>query len=203
VKKRLQEDPSGYTTAFTHPDPLDPNDAQRQRTQARSSDYPYDMPMSYGSPTGVDDGGASYQTGAWEEPPKPRHKQSSDEMPKDLSAGSVWEKLDRALNTVEIGPQGSNASELGYGSHGRMGEDEIIDIDMDDLNHSFRNSFQKPKPKKNNSKNGLFAILIGLDPHHEEELLDDDGEDELSTRYPEWSDCVYAPGAEEDPTNED
>jgi hypothetical protein len=51
----------GYTAAFTHPDPLDPNDVARQRTQPRSKNFPYDRDTSYGSAVVPDSGGAARQ----------------------------------------------------------------------------------------------------------------------------------------------
>ena len=54
---------SGYSAAFTHPDPLDPNDELRQKTQARADNYPYDMPVSYGQSISTDDGGAAHRQG--------------------------------------------------------------------------------------------------------------------------------------------
>src|SRR5690606_3674135 len=48
---------------FTHPDPMDPNDRKRQRTQSRDTDFPYDMPVSYGRAELQAMDGTKYQGG--------------------------------------------------------------------------------------------------------------------------------------------
>ena len=83
---------SGYTAAFTHPDPIDPNDRKRQQTQARAGDYPYDMPVMYGAPVGTDNGGAAYQRPGSDAPPVPRNKKASSVQPM-----SVWNQLEAAV----------------------------------------------------------------------------------------------------------
>lgn len=57
--------PGGYVSALSHPEPLDPNDRQRQMTQARAKTFPYDQDISYGQPESPDDAGAKYQDGGW------------------------------------------------------------------------------------------------------------------------------------------
>lgn len=120
--------PSGYSTAFSHPDPMDPNDVQRQRTQSAAPEYPYDRPTSYGKATGTDMDGGSYQIDGGDGPP-PGEEQDPDRPM------SVWDRLSDSmdLEPVEIGPQGRGADELGYGSHGLRGETLVIASDEDDL----------------------------------------------------------------------
>lgn len=87
AKKVIREMPGSYTTAFTHPDGLDPNDAQRQRTQARAGSYPYDMPVSYGKATAAGDDGSKYQVGGGNGPP-PGEEEDRPDRPL-----SVWDRM--------------------------------------------------------------------------------------------------------------
>lgn len=127
--------PSGYTTAFTHPDPLDPNDAKRQKTQARSDDYPYDMKISYGSSLSTAMGGDAYQDNFQNSPPVPRKSKAY------TRPTSVWDRISDAinndLNPVEIGQQGKNANFFGYGKNGLRDEFDQIDVEFDDLKNDF------------------------------------------------------------------
>lgn len=54
-----------YTAAFTHPDPLDPNDRVRQKTHSRSKEFPYDRPVRYGEPESQAMDGSKYQDGGY------------------------------------------------------------------------------------------------------------------------------------------
>jgi hypothetical protein len=54
---------SGYSSAFTRPDPMDPNDRALQKTQSRAGTFPYDRDVSYGSAEVPDAGGAKRQVG--------------------------------------------------------------------------------------------------------------------------------------------
>ena len=192
---------SGYTTAFTHPDPLDPNDALRQRTQARSSSYPYDMPVSYGRPIGTDMGGAAYQRAPDQTPPKPQHKGAGSKMPYG-QRGRAWEQLESLLDPYSPGDQADDAPSLGYGNTGRMGEDgmEPCDLDLDALRNDFRTAFVDTLPiaSKMGSKR-LFGLLVQLDPEYSAELFAPESDDEMNDLYSDWGDRVYAPGAEDDP----
>lgn len=89
----VNEGPSGYTAAFTHPDPMDPNDRVRQRTQGRADNFPYDRKVSYGNPIGTDLGGAHYQKAPDAHPPVPKNKR-----PEDVPVQTVWEQIAEALN---------------------------------------------------------------------------------------------------------
>lgn len=182
--------PSGYTTAFTRPDPLDPNDAQRQRTQARSAEYPYDMPVSYGKALGTDSDGAAYQSGARSGPPAPRKMKASAWRPKD-----PWNLAQEAL-TDPYGPgdQADDALALGYGSHGRMGEDD--EVDMDDLRKSFRDCIPVDDVAP------AFVKLLSLLAGDDEEPIDSDDlgcRSILSASDGDDDMHVFAPGAEDDP----
>ncbi len=180
---------SGYSAAFTHPDPLDPNDRVRQKTQARADSYPYDSPVSYGAPVGTDMGGAAYQRAPDQSPPVPRSKKASDQMPYG-EYGVAWEQLESMLDPYSPGDQADDAISLGYGQHGRMGEDEV---DIDALRSLFQRmspapSGIRPKPR------GLMAVLMPPPT----ELVDPDDRcgDDL---YSDWGHRIYAPGAEDDP----
>jgi len=183
--------PSGYTTAFTRPDPLDPNDRKRQQTQARPADFPYDQPVSYGKAVGTDMGGAAYQSGARSAPPVPKKLRPSDWQPKD-----PWNLTSEVAEDVSApygpGDQADDAMALGYGSHGRMGEDD--EVDMDDLNHTFRSMFDGPVVAVPLSQ--LLSIVLGAES--------DDGSDDgcagdILTADDDGEDHVFAPGAEDDP----
>lgn len=194
MARRLREDPSGYTTAFTHPDPMDPNDRTRQKTQSRDGDYPYDSPTSYGGPIGTDDQGGAYQRSPDSTPPKPQHKKASDAIPYG-EFGSAWEAVVRRLGTYEPGPNAPDAASLGYGSHGRLGDDFEIDIDSPGL-ADFVTAFVEPaEPVPSQT---LFSLLGKLAP--EVDLIDpEDGGSESDIYSEPESGHVYAPGAEEDP----
>ncbi len=196
MRKRVSEaGGSGLSAAFTHPDPIDPNDELRQRTQARSDNYPYDMPVSYGHGLSVDDGGAAYQDGFENEPPVPRRKRPEDDVPKD-----VWEMLESALDVYEPGPQADDAARLGYGNHGRMGDGlNPAELDMDALRNDFRTSFLDTLPRAQSlGRKGLFALLVDLDPEYSAELFAPDDDSEMADTYSAWGRHVYAPGAEFD-----
>lgn len=192
---------SGYTAAFTHPDPLDPNDVQRQKTQPRDTDYPYDRPVSYGAPIGTDSGGAAYQRSPDGTPPKPQHRKSNSKIPYG-QRGRAWEQLESLLDPYSPGDQADDALHLGYGNQGRMGEDGIDahELDLDALRTDFRDVFidTLPVAQKLGSK-GLFGLLIQLDPEYSAELFAPDEDDEMSDLYTDWGERVYAPGAEDDP----
>ena len=186
--------PSGYTTAFTRPDPLDPNDRQRQQTQARSPDFPYDRPVSYGRAVGTDMDGAAYQSGVKSAPPVPRKLRASDWKPKD-----PWNLAYEALtDPYEPGEQADDALALGYGSHGRMGEDDDDDVDMDDLRKSFRSCI--PTDELGGAFATLLAILSAFSDDGEGRDSDDGaGLGILSGGDGDDDSHVFAPGAEDDP----
>lgn len=200
--------PSNWTAAFTHPDPLDPNDAQRQRTQAAPKDYPYDKPTSYGNPIGTSGDGSSYQRSPDLTPPKPRHKRPGDVMPYG-QYGTAWEQLEALTDPYQNGPQADDAAALGYGNRGRMGEDGLDpgELDLDMLRRDFRDSFVSTRPKAHSlGSKGLFTLLVQLDPEWSAELFAPDDDSEMSDIYDDWGQHVYAPGAEfdeEDPEDED
>lgn len=184
--------PSGYTTAFTRPDPLDPNDAQRQRTQARSSNYPYDRPVSYGRALGTDMGGASYQSGARSSPPVPK-----DLKPSDWRAKDPWnlanEMAEDAGDPYSPGDQADDALALGYGSHGRMGEDD--EVDMDDLRATFTSCM--PSIGADGGVMGLLALLAAAG--EEDDDSDEVGDDDIFSDGDGDDGHVFAPGAADDP----
>ncbi|HEU5118680.1 MAG TPA: hypothetical protein VFT74_18950 [Isosphaeraceae bacterium] len=189
--------PSNWTSAFTHPDPLDPNDAQRQRTQARPKDYPYDRLVSYGSPVGTAMDGDAYQRPPDSTPPKPRKRKAADAIPYG-EFGSAWEAADRRLRTYEPGPSAPDAALYGYGSHGRLG-DGLEDMPtFEDLVVAF----VEPDPLSLATAPSLLSLLDpGVD------LIDpEDGCGPADIYQEPEPDHVYAPGAEfdeEDPEDED
>lgn len=54
-----------YTAAFTHPDPMDPNDRVRQKSHSRSKEFPYDRPTRYGEPESQAMDGSKYHDGGY------------------------------------------------------------------------------------------------------------------------------------------
>lgn len=175
---------SGYTTAFTHPDPLDPNDVQRQKTQSRAGSFPYDRPTSYGGPIGTDLGGAAYQRAPDATPPKPQHRSARSKMPYG-QYGAAWEQLESMLGTYTPGEQADDAFALGYGSHGRMGEDGLDPMSLQKMFMP-----EVPTDEVTDSVLGLLSLLSA----------DSDGECPADDSYEDdWDERVYAPGAEDDP----
>lgn len=174
--------PSGYTTAFTRPDPLDPNDRKRQQTQSRPADYPYDRPVSYGRAQGTDMDGAAYQSGVRSAPPVPRRRRAADWRPKD-----PWNLAQEALDDPYCpGDQADDAAALGYGTHGRLGED---DVDMDDLRRTFRLAASADSVRR--AATTLLAVL-GQEPRG-------DDEDDAGGICRSGARHVFAPDAENDP----
>ncbi len=187
--------PSGYTAAFTHPDPMDPNDRQRQKTQARAGNYPYDMPTSYGRATGVDDGGASYQ-----------HADDDDDGPlaQELPATaavpmSVWDNLREVLGKagppMENGPTGPLATAMRYGQNGRMGEGgmDAMDLEMDAIRGDFKDSFLAAEPHVRQMKRPeLLALLVDLDPDYAVDRFDLDDAN-LYNAFGDWGHRVLHP----------
>lgn len=189
--------PSGYTAAFTHPDLIDPNDLQRQRTQSRADDYPYDSPTSYGGPIGTDMDGAAYQRSPDQDPPRPRNKR-----PEDIVPQNVWQQIESLLDPYQAGPQAPDAAQLGYGNHGLMGDGGMDpdELDMDALRQDFRDTFLGTLPKAQSmGSKGLFALLVQVDPEYSAELFAPDDDSEMFDTYSQWGQHCYAPGAEDDP----
>lgn len=173
---------------------MDPNDAQRQRTQARSLDYPYDMPVSYGREVGTDMDGAAYQTGARSAPPVPRKLRASDWKPKD-PWGLASEMAEDLTATYSPGEQADDAARLGYGSHGRMGEDD--EVDMDDLRKTFRSCI--PAREVSRAVIGLLKLLA-TDDDGEADDSDDGCDVDILSGDDDWDGMhVFAPDAENDP----
>ena len=177
---------SGYSAAFTHPDPLDPNDIQRQRTQSRSPGFPYDRQTSYGGPVGTDLGGAAYQRTPDQTPPKPQHRRAGYRKPYG-QCGVAWEQLESLLDPYCPGDQADDALSLGYGSHGRMGEEEG--------EYDLRKFFSP----MGHDELAAFAVDQVVDLLT---LLSVDSDSGCSTdnSYDDdcWEEPVYAPGAEDD-----
>lgn len=187
--------PSGYTTAFTHPDPMDPNDRVRQRTQARRSDFPYDRPVMYGRSTHASFDGDERQDGADDGPPLAR--QSRPDRPL-----SVWDRLSDISDAVVRGPIGSGyESELGSGIHGRMGEDgmDAAELEMDALRRDFRDSYEAALPTTDGMASpDLFVLLTRLDPDFSAETFAPEDEDEMRGIYSLWADRMSGPSEEEE-----
>jgi hypothetical protein len=167
---------------------MDQNDRVRQKTQSRAGSFPYDSPTSYGGPIGTDLGGAAYQRVPDHTPPKPRNRKASDVMPYG-EYGVAWEQLESLLDPYSSGDQADDAFGLGYGEHGRMGEDDEVDIaGLHDLLRSIAPLDRPERP----AETGLVVMLMPP-----EILPADDGDgDDL---YSDWGEHVYAPGAEDDP----
>jgi hypothetical protein len=176
--------PSGYVTAFTHPDPMDPNDRLRQQTQSRSDDFPYDRPVMYGRSTHAGMDGDERQDGADDGPPP------GDEHEPDRPL-SVWDRISDSIDRMEQGPQAADAFALGYGNHGRMGEDgmDAIDLEIDALQKDFRSSYDDARPTTDEMHpHDLFVLLTQMDPDFSAETFAPEDEDEMRSIYTLWAD---------------
>lgn len=156
--------PSNWTAAFTHPDPLDPNDVVRQKTQARAPAYPYDQQTSYGKATQTSFDQDSYQDLGTDKSITPRDRNPDD--PK-----TVWDNVAEKLNLgmdypKDVGPQSNNAVALGYGKRGMMGEDEFdeIEFDISSAKNDFSSLFWDEDPEdEDDSISNLFSLLSADD----------------------------------------
>ncbi len=177
---------SDLMSVFSRPDPMDPNDRKRQQTQARSGDYPYDMPVMYGRDVGVDDNGSSYQfADSPNPPPTPRNKKASDEVPKD-----PWTLASESLGFPSVSSDDIDGMGDGF---------DPVELDIDALRQEFRDSFMGTLPKAIAMGSiGLFKLLTQVDPDFSAELFAPDEDDEMGSIYKQWGSTVYAPGAEYD-----
>lgn len=184
--------PSGYTTAFTHPDPMDPNDRVRQKTQSRAPSYPYDRPVMYGRSTHASFDGDERQDGADDGPPLAR--QSKPDRPM-----SVWDRMSDITDGLErsaIGSGYESEVDLGLGNHGRMGENGMdpFEMELDSLRQDFRNSYQNAEPVTSKMDSPtLFVLLTKLDPDFSAETFAPEDEDEMRGIYSHWADRMSGP----------
>lgn len=200
----VTEDPGSWTTAFTHPDPMDPNDRVRQKTQSRAGSYPYDMPVMYGRSSHASMDGDERQDGADDGPPL-----GHEDDPEDVRPMSVWDRMsdvsdsivrEGSMDPVEIGPMGYNADALGYGNHGRMGEDgmDAMELEMDALRKDFRDSYETARCETDRmDAPKLFALLTQLDPDFSAETFAPEDEDEMRGIYSLWADRMSGPDEEQ------
>jgi hypothetical protein len=186
--------PSGYTTAFTHPDPMDPNDRVRQKTQSRATDYPYDMPVMYGRSSHAGMDGSERQDGADNGPPLARQQDQPDQPL------SVWDRLSDISDSVVRSVVGSGyESELGSGLHGRMGEDgmDAMELEMDALRRDFRDSYDGARHTTDRMDSpDLFVLLTRLDPEFSAETFAPEDEDDMRGIYSTWADRMSGPQEE-------
>lgn len=192
MSKRLREDPSGYTTAFTHPDPLDPNDVIRQKTQSRAADYPYDKPTSYGASSHAGMDGDERQDGAGHGGP-PLGREDRPDMPL-----SVWDRMSDSIDRSAIGSGYESEVQLGLGNHGRMGEDgmDAIELELDAIRRDFLDSYRDATPVTDEMDSpSLFVLLTQLDPDFSAETFAPEDENEMRDIYSCWA--ARAVGREE------
>ena len=184
---------AGYTTAFTHPDPMDPNDRVRQKTQSRASNYPYDMPVMYGRSTHASFDGDERQDGADDGPPPPPRNSGP---PRPMT---VWDRMSDITDGIErsaIGSGYESEVDLGLGYHGRMGEEGMdpFELEMDSLRQDFRNSYQNAAQVTDRmSSPSLFVLLTKLDPEFSAETFAPEDEDEMRGVYSQWADRMSGP----------
>ena len=183
--------PSGYTSTFTRPEPMDPNDRLRQKTQSRGDVYPYDKPTSYGASTHASFDGDERQDGADKGPPLGRQYRPGRPL-------SVWDRLSDSI--VRIGSMGSaigsgyeSEVQLGLGNHGRMGEEDegmdAIDLEIDALQQDFRASYEEAlETTYEMDSSSLFTLLTRLDPEFSAETFAPEDEDEMRGIYSLWAD---------------
>ena len=165
-------------------EPLDPNDRLRQKTQTRADVYPYDKPVSYGSPRHTGTGGDERQVDPDQHPPVPKNSK----MP--LLAKNVWERLSEVFDNTEIGPQSPSATPLGYGNHGRMGEDgmDAVELELDSLKIDFKKSYEDALPTTDAMRpQDLFGLLTQLDPDFAAETFAPEDEEEMRDVYGLWA----------------
>jgi hypothetical protein len=181
--------PSGYTTAFTHPDPMEPNDRVRQKTQSRAPQFPYDRPVTYGKSSHASFDGDERQDGADDGPPLARQYRPGRPL-------SVWDRLsDSVVRTASMGPIGSGYEsevQLGTGNHGRMGEEDegmdAVDLEIDALQRDFRSSYEEALETTDGMDSpSLFTLLTRLDPEFSAETFAPEDEDEMRDIYTLWA----------------
>lgn len=124
-----------------------------------------------------------------------------DTFPYDKPVGkNVWESIMEELNVIELGPQGASATPLGYGNHGRMGEDgmDALDLEIDSLQKDFRDSYEQSLPTTiSMHPKQLFSLLHTLDPDFSAETFAPEDEEEMRGIYSLWADRMS--GLEEEP----
>ncbi len=122
----------------------------------------------------------------------------ADEYPYDRpttygvpSLASVWEQIEEVLDYTEMGPQAASAAPLGYGNHGRMGEDglDALELEMDALKTDFRQSYEDARPSTDSMRStDLFGLLMQLDPEFGAETFAPEDEEEMRGIYGLWAD---------------
>ena len=182
--------PSNWTTAFTHPDPMDPNDRVRQKTQSRDVMWPYDRDNSYGASSHAGMDGSERQDGADDGPPLARVHRAPRPM-------SVWDRMSDAIDRdmegmpyLSNGPETELSAPLGYGNHGRMGEDglDALELEMDAVRRDFVDSYNRAKPATDGmDSRSLFKLLGELDPDFAAETFAPDEQDEMRDIYACWA----------------
>lgn len=192
---------SNWVSAFIRPEPMDPNDRVRQKTQSRGGVYPYDKPVSYGASSHAGMNGDERQDGADDGPPLGRQHKT----PRPMTA---WDRIADSLSRTEmapteLGPQSASAAPLGYGNHGRMGEDgmDALELEMDSLRNDFRQSYENSTEVTDEMcSTDLFSLLTDLDPDFAAQTFAPEDEDEMRNIYGIWADRMSSP---EDQTDED
>ena len=175
-----------WNQSFVRPEPMDPNDRLRQKTQSRGGVYPYDKPVSYGAPRGRGMGGDEREMNPSDGPPLARQHKTPRPQ-------SVWDRISDSLDRIEIGPQAASATPLGYGNHGRMGEQEdgmdAMELETDSLKIDFRNSYDDACSTTDQmDSSDLFGLLTQLDPDFAAETFAPEDEEEMQSIYSTWAD---------------
>lgn len=171
----------------TPPDQMDPNDRVRQMTHSSGEEFPYDKPTSYGASSHAGMDGSERQDGADDGPPLGRQYAPPRPM-------SVWDRMADISDSIrprELGPQADDAFALGYGNHGRMGEDGMdpMELEMDALRRDFRSSYVDALPTTDRMDSpSLFVLLTKLDPDFAAETFAPEDEDEMRGIYGLWAD---------------
>lgn len=202
MRKTLLEIFEGFAgySAFIPAGHLEPNDVVRQQTQARSGEFPYDQPVSYGTSVGSSIDGVSYQMKGPTHPPIP---QQTD--PSDIEARTPWDIASEgtclSFDLYQPGPQAPDSFRLGYGDRGLMGDGlTSAELELDYLRNDFRNSFVASLPiLRHMDRHDLFSLLNEPDPEYSETVFCPDDGSEVFDIYNSSGRHVYAPGAEDDP----
>lgn len=181
MAKKVRETGYGsgrYTAAFTHPDPMDPNDRKRQQTQSRDTEFPYDMPISYGQPESPSMDGSKYQDGGYGGQLTPWFMPDDDgDIKKDEAIGTPYNFKQSDGGTMggtrppggSRGFAGSTRDDLDLPDNEVFGEGDLRDLQTGEL-RDFMGSATMQQPELaecfavyNDSGDETLSLLERLD----------------------------------------
>lgn len=145
LPKRVDELGNGsgrYTAAFTHPDPLDPNDRVRQKTHRRMPEFPYDRQTRYGEPESQAMDGSKYHDGGYGGQLTPWFIPNDDSDGVDEASETPYmfgrSSMDVRGNMINQSPSrrsfaGAHQTDLDVDSHEVFGETDLRDLQTGEL----------------------------------------------------------------------